>query len=185
MFNLADDLSESTNLIDREPELAARLAAQLASWRQTVDAQMPTPNPGFIPDEQAADGSITLPAETAEVHGVMIRYEPLPHKDTIGYWVRQDDWVSWDFVVEQPGRFDVEILQGCGTGSGGSKISLDVAGQTLHATVVETGGFQQFQARRIGSIEIDKPGTYTLSVKAESKPARAVMDLRRVRLLPQ
>ena len=126
LFNLAKDVSESQNLIEREPEVAERLAAKFASWLKQVDAQMPTPNPGFVPDEQAEDGSITLAADTADVHGVMLRYEPLPHKNTLGFWVRQDDWAGWDFVVSKPGKFDVELLQGCGTGSGGSQV--DIAG---------------------------------------------------------
>jgi len=29
--------------------------------------------------------------------------------------------VSWDFAVTQPGTFAVEVLQGCGKGSGGSE----------------------------------------------------------------
>jgi arylsulfatase A-like enzyme len=184
LFNLAQDVSETQNLIDREPQLAERLAAKFASWLKEVDAQMPTSNPGFVPDEQAADGSLTLAAATADVHGVMLRYEPLPHKDTLGYWVRQDDWASWDFVVTKPGRFDVELLQGCGTGSGGSQVEVAVAGQKLAATVAETGGFQVFVPRVMGSVTIAEPGRYTLTVKPRTKPGPAVMDLRSVRLLP-
>ncbi len=185
LYNLANDLGEAQNLVDREPDIAARLAAQLASWRESVGAQMPTHNPGYVPDEQADDGTITLLAETADVHGVMLRYEPLPHKDTLGFWVRPGDWASWEFVASQPGRFEVEILQGCGPGSGGSQIEVSVAGQKLNATVEETGGFQQFVARNLGSVTLDKPGKYALSVKPLSKPGPAVMDLRRVRLLPK
>jgi len=184
-FNLVDDISESQNLIEREPQVAERLAAKLASWLKEVDAQMPTPNAGFVPDEQAADGSILLAAETADVHGVMLRYEPLPHKDTLGFWVRQDDWASWDFVVTRPGKFDVELLQGCGNGSGGSQVDVEIADQKLTLTVQETGGFQEFVPRTIGSAKIDKPGRYTLRVKPRTKPGPAVMDLRAVRLVPQ
>ena len=185
LFNLADDSSEARNLVESEPEVAARLASELAAWRGRVGAEMPTPNADFVPNEQATDGTITLPAETADVHGVMLRYEPLPHKDTLGFWVRPDDWASWDFVVSKPGRFEVEILQGCGAGSGGSQVEFYVADQKLNATVEETGGFQQFETRSIGSVALDKPGQYTLTVKPLSKPGPAVMDLRRVRLLPQ
>jgi arylsulfatase A len=184
LFDLAQDIGERRNLVDRAPEQAKRLAAKLTSWRAELNAAMPGPNPNFVPDEQAADGRITLPAETAEIHGVMIRYEPLPHKDTIGYWVRDDDWISWDFIVEKPGRFEIEILQGCGPGSGGSRVDFTVAGQTLEATVQETSGFQDFVPRKIGRVELARPGNYTLTVKPRSKPGPAVMDLRRVRLLP-
>jgi arylsulfatase A-like enzyme len=185
LFNITQDLSESQNLSEREPQLAKLLADQLAAWRTSVGARMPTPNPDFVPDEQATDGTITLPAETADMHGVMLRYEPVPHKNTLGFWVRQDDWASWDFMVTSPGRFDVEILQGCGDKSGGSEVEFAVDGQAVRTIVEETGGFQQFVRRQIGSITIAQPGKHTLTVKPQSKPGPAVMDLREVRLLPR
>src|ERR1044072_1350534 len=39
-------------------------------------------------DEQRADGSIVLLATNAVTHGKQIRYEPQPHKNTIGYWTK-------------------------------------------------------------------------------------------------
>lgn len=184
LFNVVKDVSETTNLIDQKPERAARMAQRLATWRKEVDADMPVTNPRFMPDTQAADGTINLPAKTAEIHGVMVRYEPLPHKDTIGFWVRADDWVSWDFRVTTAGEFQIEILQGCADGSGGSQVEFTVAGQTVTATVEETGGFQKFVARMIGKVKLDKAGDYTLSVKPRTKPHGAVMDLKQVRFVP-
>jgi hypothetical protein len=58
---------------------------------------------------------------------------------TIGYWTNLDDWVSWDFEVNEPGLFTVEVLQGCATGSGGSQVLFSVAAQTLRMVVEETG----------------------------------------------
>ena len=83
-----------------------------------------------------------------------------------------------------PGEFQIEILQGCANGSGGSQVEFSVAGQSVVTTVEETGGFQKFVAREIGKIKIAGPGDYTLSVKPRTKPGAAVMDLRQVRLLP-
>lgn len=184
LFNLDQDPSESTNLIDREPERAAQMAGRLKAWLKDVSAAMPTPNPDFVPDEQADDGSLTLLAETADVHGVMLRYEPLPHKNTLGFWVRKDDWASWDFRLTKPGQFTLEILQGCGPGSEGSHVEFTVGDQHVVAEVVKTHGFQDFVKRSIGTITLDEPGAYTLSVKPLSKPGAAVMDLRQVRLVP-
>lgn len=47
LFNLAKDLSESENLAQKLPERTEELRKRLNSWRQTVKAQMPTPNPDF------------------------------------------------------------------------------------------------------------------------------------------
>ena len=52
------------------------------------------------------------------IHGTMVRYEAPTNKMTIGYWTKVEDWVHWDFEVTKPGTFSVEILQGCGKGSG-------------------------------------------------------------------
>jgi arylsulfatase A len=45
LYNLKDDLSETRDLAKEKPEKAAELRAMLHHWRQSVDAQMPTPNP--------------------------------------------------------------------------------------------------------------------------------------------
>src|SRR5262249_11791518 len=133
---------------------------------------------------QAKDGSITLPARTAEVHGLQLRYEPLPHKNTLGFWTRAEDHASWEFVVTRGGAVRVEGLQGCGKGQGGSGVELAAAGKTLAFTVEDTGHFQNFKARDVGKLTIEKPGRYTLEVKPKKKAAAAVMDLRAVTLRP-
>jgi arylsulfatase A-like enzyme len=184
LYNVVKDVSESTNLIEQDPGRVARMSAQLSAWRKEIDAQKMRPNPGFTPDTQAADGTITLAAKTADIHGVMVRYEPLPHKNTIGFWVREDDWVSWDFQMNSPGEFQMEIVQGCGQGSGGSEVDFTVADQTVGIKVQDTGGFQKFVTRRIGTIRLAKAGRYTLAVKPRTRPGPAVMDLRQVRLVP-
>jgi arylsulfatase A len=184
LFNLAGDLSESRNLAEEQPERVSRLAAMLAEWRESVDAQMPESNPNFTPNPPDKDGAIVLPARTADVHGVMLRYEPLPHKNTLGYWVRVDDWADWEFDIDKSADFRVEALVGCGTGSGGSAVDFVAAGQTLKLTVPETGGFQQFRVLELGRLTFGRPGRYRLEVRATAKPGPAVMDLREIKLVP-
>jgi arylsulfatase A-like enzyme len=184
LFNLKDDLSESKNLIEAKPEVAKELQAKLDAWRQDVDAKMMKPNPDYHPNPQASDGVVSLPAKTAEIHGIQLRYEPLPHKNTLGFWTRKDDWASWEFEIAKPGKFTVEVLQGCGKGSGGSEVELSVDGETLTFTVEDTGGFQNFKPRDVGTVTLDKGGRHALQVKAKSKPGVAVMDLRQVKLTP-
>lgn len=136
------------------------------------------------PVVQADDGTVLLHARVATIHGTTVRYEPQPNKNTIGYWTDVDDWVSWDFEIIQPGKFKVQILQGCGKGSGGSKVDFSVGEQTLKVVVKDTGGFQNFVNREIGELSLDKPGRYTLAVKPKTKPGVAVMDLREIKLSP-
>lgn len=153
----------------------------------------------------AEDGSILLHAKDAAIHGTTVRYEPQPNKNTIGYWTKKDDWVSWEFETTKSGTYHVNILQGCGKGSGGSEVELTFtaaesskvgekhkdaregqqakAAGTLKFTVEDTGGFQNFVSRDIGTVELPA-GVYTLAVKPLSKPGLAVMDMRSVTLKP-
>jgi hypothetical protein len=94
------------------------------------------------------------------------------------------DRVSWEFTVTRPGTFSVEVLQGCGTGQGGSEVEVEVGGEALRFTVEDTGGFQKFKARAIGGVKLERAGRHTLTVRARSKAKGAVMDLRQVVLRP-
>ncbi len=192
LFHVAKDLSESRNLAEQEPDRVRELSEQLAAWRNSVGARMPEPNPNYTPNPQSENGEIVIPARTADVRGIMLRYEPMPHKNTLGFWVRSEDWARFEFTVTQPGKFELEALVGCGNGSGGSEVRFEVASagsttdpQVLPLTVQETGGFQNFVPRTLGEILLDTAGRYELRVKAIKKPGAAVMDLRQVRLIPK
>jgi arylsulfatase A-like enzyme len=184
LFDLKKDVGETRNLIEDKSDIAKDLGKILDTWRKEVGAKMMKPNPDYVPNPQAKDGTVTLPGRTARVHGVQLRFEALPHKNTLGFWTRADDWASWEFTVTKPGTFTVEVLQGCGKGQGGSEVDLTVGGRTLTFTVEDTGHFQNFKAREIGQVTLDKPGRYELTVKPKKKAAAAVMDLRSVTLKP-
>jgi uncharacterized sulfatase len=49
LYNLKDDLGETTNLAEKKQELARRLQNTLADWRTSVGARMPEPNPKYDP----------------------------------------------------------------------------------------------------------------------------------------
>ncbi len=173
---------ENRNLAE-DPAHTARvksLVTKLDIWRIKTGAQMMLPNPAYKPSPQAADGTITMLGKDADVHGAMLRFEPLPHKNTLGFWVNASDWASWDFEVVKPGKFTMEITYGCGNGSGGSEVEFAVGPQQLIFKVEQTGGFQAFVKRELGEMTFEKPGRYTLTVKPKSKPGPAVMDLPQV-----
>ena len=51
LYNLADDIGESKNRAESDPEVTAGLHKKIKQWRQQVDAQMPTTNPDFNPNK--------------------------------------------------------------------------------------------------------------------------------------
>jgi hypothetical protein len=155
------------------------LVVLLLGWVIAGAAEIPKAN------EQRADGVILLLATNAVTHGKTIRYEPQPHKNTIGFWTKAEDWVSWDFKVSTPGTFDVTLTQACGKGSGGSEVAFSVGEQTIRDTVPDTGAFTNWVQRTIGTFTLKEPGAYTVSVKPIKKPGLAVMDLRAITLKPR
>jgi arylsulfatase A-like enzyme len=49
LFNLREDLGETTNLAGKEPQKAAELRRRLRAWIQSVPAEIPAPNPHHDP----------------------------------------------------------------------------------------------------------------------------------------
>jgi arylsulfatase A len=54
LYNLADDIGETRDLVKSRPEMADALRRKLHAWRQGVGAQMPTPNPDYDPAQADA-----------------------------------------------------------------------------------------------------------------------------------
>ena len=136
--------------------------------------------PRIVPESE--DGSVNLPAHESVTHGDTLRFEPQPHKNTVGYWVKVEDWCGWKFHVDQGGRYEVHILQGCGKGQGGSEVAVDVGDRQLSFIVEDTGHFQNFKSRKIGEVEL-AAGVQTLTIKPSKKAKAAVMDVRQVKLV--
>ncbi|HLY10668.1 MAG TPA: hypothetical protein VKW04_15300 [Planctomycetota bacterium] len=144
------------------------------------------PRPAGTPvvAEASKDGTIVLPAHFAVAHGKLLRYEPQPAKNTVGYWADESDWVEWRFRISNPGSYTIRLLQGCGKGQGGSSVTIAVGAKTFDYTVEDTGHFQTFVEKPVGAIAFDKSGDYALEIRATRKAKGAVMDVRQVTLIP-
>jgi hypothetical protein len=173
-------------LAEMRHTLSAEQAAEPAAYRvwavNTAGLETPSARPG-----QAADGAITLHGRDALVLGTTLRYETAEAKQTLGFWTKPADAAAWTFTVTEPGEFDVEVLQGCGQGQGGSEMSVvfnpGSAASTLSFTVEDTGGFQQFRPRVIGRVTLPV-GDQLLRIKPERIAKNAACDIRQVRLVP-
>lgn len=184
LYDLDVDPGETNDLAPAQPERVLAMGKGLHSWQSGVKAQWPTQNPAHTatPVQPQSDGSVVLHARDAAVHGQNLRYEPQPHKNTLGFWTRVEDWASWEFELPAPGRYRVEALQGCGPKSGGAEVEFAVGDQRVTMTVEETGHFQNFVRRDLGELRL-AAGRHSLSVRPQTKPGVAVMDLREVRLV--
>jgi hypothetical protein len=148
----------------------------------------------FLPHEAkpikaSGDGSFHLPAHFAITHGENIRYEPQPHKNTVGFWTGKNDSAHWTIQLDKPGRFNVAVLQGCGKGQGGSQAIAkfispvkDITPQ-LEFDVVETGHWQNFQWVQLGEIELRHAGEVEVVVMPKQIKKAALMDIRAIHLI--
>ena len=170
---------------------------EVSEWLVTVPLSAATPTTIMIetagapqlltqPFVTKADrnGAFVLPAHHAVVHGKLLRYEPQPHKNTVGYWANEKDWCEWHMDVEAPGQYKVHILQGCGKGHGGSEVKMILGRRELTFLVEDTGHFQNFKTRVVGTLEIKNSGRHLLKVVPVSKAKGAVMDVRQIQLVP-
>jgi hypothetical protein len=159
---------------------AAEMAVSMEAWRGVMSgAGGRGKNSEAVGTEPVVSGLVHLEAKDAQVHGEKLRYETLPQKDTLGYWVDEKDWAEWDCEIPQAGRYAVEVLQGCV--KGGSQVEVTVGEKSLQFTVTDTGHFQRFVPRRVGVLELPV-GKASVRVKPVEKKG-AVMDLRRVSLI--
>ena len=141
------------------------------------------PAPEGNPIVQNSTGLITLHSRDAITHSVLMRYEPQTNKNCLGYWANVKDQAQWKFRVEQPGTYEVEVWQGCGKGQGGSDVNMESAGTRLSFAVEDTGHFQNFKPRKIGTIRLAR-GDQDLWIRPSRKQAGAVMDIHKILLIP-
>jgi hypothetical protein len=149
--------------------------------------------------EASPDGGYQLAACKGTTVGSTLRYEPQPHKNTVGYWTQANDRVRWSIKIDKAGQFNVGVLQGCGAGQGGSQAEFRLIGpmpasssvDTTDSTpiadrvpfdVLETGHFQNFQWRQIGIVTAKEPGIYFVEIAPSKIAKAALMDVRRVEL---
>ena len=183
LYNLKSDIGETNNLVDVEPERVRELERELADWIRSVGAQRMEASPNYRPNPQQLDGIVSLHARTADIHGSMLRFQSPPHLDSLSFWGRQQDWVSYEFELTEPGKFDLELLYHCRKEDAGSELEITVGGQRV-THIVRESREKEFSHHNIASLELPKEGRYSLALKPLSKAGKVVMDLRRVRLLP-
>ncbi len=136
---------------------------------------------------QQGGGPIRLKAADASIHG-SAQYESGGGHDNIGFWTNQNDYVSWEVVVEKEADYQVAVTYACRPGSEGSTYDVTLGmrggGTTVNGKVEETGSWTDFRTVVLGDFTRIRPGRYTLTVKATSMPRGAVMNLKEVSLSP-
>jgi arylsulfatase A-like enzyme len=135
--------------------------------------------PGKVAFQNDDSGIITLTAAAASTHGTLTYRAD---QEKIGNWSNESDWLSWEFEIHQPGKFEIEASLGQTTD--GSVYEITVGDQKLKGTITASGDFKKPKPQIIGPLTLDKPGKYTLSLKPVSKKGPVVMTLWKLDLIP-
>jgi alpha-L-fucosidase len=129
---------------------------------------------------QERDGSISLPADEAGLHGSEIQTETVDGQDNIGFWTNPDDGCEWQFKVARPGKFDVT---GDLAAEASTSIELSAGESKLTAKVAATGSYESYRTVQLGSIEISNAGVATLALRSVKEGWHPV-NVRWLRLAP-
>jgi hypothetical protein len=125
---------------------------------------------------QQPNGSVTLIPSMAELHGPKDDGIAIAMTGMTRNWYKTDRFASWQFKVNTPGTFKLRVITGPSGfegWKGGHRISVKVANASLETDItpdekiesINTHYFPEF-ATVIGSVGIDSPGVYELTLEA-------------------
>ena len=105
LYNLRDDIGETTDLAGQQPELVQHLKDKLHAWRERVGAQMPVPNPDYDPQRESQRPGQNKPkkrrTETKHPHFAIVRGAEVA-QDTFGYALTTPDEGTALLKTEKP-----------------------------------------------------------------------------------
>jgi arylsulfatase A-like enzyme len=144
LYDMIADPGQTTPINDQRPELASRLAQELANWRQDVYGTPDTP-PTHASDkskrgERGSGGNAVdprpipvgyrefpitmLPARDGEPLGGVKRSSAAPNCSYFVNWRHRDDQMIWFIDVHTAGKYAVTIDYTCKLSDAGSTIQL-------------------------------------------------------------
>jgi hypothetical protein len=147
----------------------------------------PTTTPPATTDhlvQQLSDGSLYFSAVDAVIHGDTPTRITMDGRSVITDWRSSHDWLAWDFRVERPSMFQVELVYAASSGHGG-RFSLALGDKVKEAAVRDTGGAASFAPHEIGFMTVRRPGRYRLELRAIDLPSGQLMNLRAIRFTPE
>ena len=142
-----------------------------------IKGEVKIENPGVVQDY---DGSISLAASEAGIHGDQLKYESGGNRDNLGFWLNPSDWADWDVKVSKSGRFEVSA-EIASEGSGSFVVSC--GSQSVQGKAPNTSDYGKFRSMKLGTLEISAPGHITISIKPVAEGWQPI-NLKAIRLKP-
>jgi alpha-L-fucosidase len=135
----------------------------------------------------SADGALALLPHDATLEGKSLKVEQVgvigDVQYNLGYWLDPAEYASWPVSVKSAGKYRVIAQLGCKNESAGSMASIACADSRIDFKVEGTGGWQDYRAFTLGTIDVPA-GASSIVLRAASKTGEAVMNVRSIRLEP-
>jgi putative membrane-bound dehydrogenase-like protein len=159
------------------------LADLIAFVRSASPALRPKTFEGNHPEvvHAAGDGSLRLPASSAEIYGSTLVLEK--QYGNLGYWSSPDDQAAWAVEVTRPGRYAVWFDYACENGAAGNAYELRGGDSRLTGKVAGTGTWDDYKQERIGEVTLAS-GRQQVVLRGVGKIKGALIDLKGIRLVP-
>ena len=129
-----------------------------------------------------ANGSYTLGADSAELHGSQIKQETQGSQPNIGFWDKADEWVSWKVKFPKAGTYKVSAS--AASPNGDVEFILETASYQIPAKTTQTGSWSEFRETDIGQLKIEQSGDQTIKVRPKDAASWKAINLRFIKLSP-
>jgi len=141
--------------------------------------------PAEVPEQSsvirpAADGSLTLDADGAELHGVQVQVESRGGHSNVGFWDNPKDWISWKLQLPKGGAY--QVTASIAAAAGDSELVLEAPGQQLAGKAARTNGWDDFQAVALGKLELKQAGECVVKLRPRDAATWKPINLRFLKL---
>jgi len=195
LYDMPNDPSEKHDVAAEHPDVVARLSAAYDRWLADV-TRVPIVRPP-IPVGYAERPMAELPAPEAYFSGGVHWYNQFGFAhDWLTGWTDTGDTIWWEVDVVTPGEYEVALQYTCAPEAVGTQLRVESGDSHVDGTLVKAYDpeprmrptrhpkkrfVQTFATQRLGTVYLDK-GRRRITIRALSKPADAVCDLKSVSL---
>ena len=200
LFDMIADPSQRENLAATKPDVASKLTAAVAAWKNDVGlAAGKKEDDRPYPVGYVEFPFTMLPARDGIPVGGIQRSANAPNCSYFVKWKSLEDKMTWDIDVHTTGDYEVSIPYTCALADAGSTVELSFNGRTVSGTVspgwnpplytnqdtiprpAAESRMKEFHPLNLGTIHLEK-GRGTLMLRALKIPGQSVMDVRAVYL---
>jgi len=146
---------------------------------------------------QFSDGEVFFNCRSMKINGdkAYVHYEGWADRLQINNWVDPNEFISAEFIMQEPGEYKLEItyaatrdMDGSQIGweetLAGSEFQVEIGGQILEASSQVTDGEVFFKTFTLGSVKLEETGKHTVVVRPRKGGVWHGLALQALRISP-